>query len=200
MSISKADLNFIYEIGNLRWIMRMWQRFGGINFQNLTEHIYRVAWIALILAKHEKVADTDKILKMALVHDIGESRAGDVDYLARQYVERNEIKAIKEMLSDTALATEFIGLWEEYERRECIEAKIVKDADNLDVDFELREQQVKGESLASNWSQGRRFVAENKLYTKTAKKIWDQIYTSNPHAWHIDTNNRFTAGDWQKKK
>ena len=198
MPISQADLNLVFEIGNLRWIMRSWHRFGGIKFQNLTEHMYRVAWIALIIAKYEKVENTDRMLKMALIHDISESRAGDVDYLSRQYVERKEKEGVKDMLTDTSLADELIDLWEEYEKRECIESKIVKDADNIDVDFELREQAYKGERLDELWSEGRKFVAENKLYTNTAKKIWKAVQTQNPHHWHSTAKTRFNSGDWRK--
>ena len=94
----KPDINFLYEIGTIRYIDRMWKRFLNADFENLAEHHFRVAWIALVIAKHEKVDNTDKILKMALVHDIAESRTGDVDYLSRQYVERNEELGIKDIL------------------------------------------------------------------------------------------------------
>jgi putative hydrolase of HD superfamily len=61
---------------------------------------------------------------MVLVHDIAESRAGDVDYLARQYVERNEQLAMEDMLGGTSLETEFYALWEEYEARTSLETRI----------------------------------------------------------------------------
>lgn len=97
------DLDLLYELGALRLLDRQWVRFHLQGVANLTEHHYRVAWIAMILAKHEKATATDTIIKMALVHDIGESRTGDVDYLARQYVERNEHKAVRDMLLKTSL-------------------------------------------------------------------------------------------------
>lgn len=168
------------------------------DFANVSEHIFRVAWIALILAKHENIENTDKLLKMALVHDITESRTGDVNYISRQYTERKEHNAIRDILKDTSLEKEFIELWEECEKRETIEAKIIKDADNLDVDFELKEQSVMGGSLGKSLEEIREHVGANKLYTKAAKEIYQSLKSSDPHAWHRLGNNRFNSGDWKK--
>ncbi len=179
-------------------MQRTWRQFLNPDFANISEHIFRVAWIALILAKRENVKNTDKLLKMALVHDIPESRTGDVNYISRQYTERKEHNAIRDMLKDTTLEEEFIELWEECEKKETIEARIIKDADNLDVDFELQEQAAKGESIKSILNEVREHVGANKLYTESARKIYQALKNSNPNDWHIKGNNRFNGGDWKK--
>src|SRR5689334_1939819 len=97
------DIEFLYEIGSMRFIPRQWKRFLNSDFANLSEHHIRVIWLALIIAAGEKVKDTGKIVKMALVHDISESRTGDADYLARQYVQRDEELGTKDMLKNTSL-------------------------------------------------------------------------------------------------
>lgn len=168
------------------------------DFQNNAEHTFRVAWIALILAAREG-GNQEKILKMALLHDLPESRANDVDYLSRQYVERNENLGLADIISNTALEDELIKIWEEYETRKSIEAKIVKDADNLDVDLELVEQAAKGHQHKTLWKEKRRENVYPKLYTKSAKKLWKRIYSANPHDWHTKGRNRHNAGDWSKK-
>jgi putative hydrolases of HD superfamily len=195
----QRDLEFIYEIGALRHVQRMWSRFLKPEFQNNTEHMYRVMWIALIIAKHEHATNHEKILKMALVHDITESRTGDVDYISRQYVKRDQDRAIGDMLTGTPLDPEMTELWREYERRDCIEAKIVKDADNLDIDFELQEQKASGHTtLFASKANMRAAVAATKLYTSTAKAMWEAIQGSSPHDWHQNSPaNRFRSGDWK---
>ena len=171
--MAKRDIEFLFEMGSIRLIDRMWRRFHQKDFANLAEHHFRMFWIAMIIAAQEGDVDTGKIAKMVLVHDIAESRTGDVDYLARQYVERNEELGIRDMLANTAIEKEFLALWQEYETRETIEAKIVKDADNLDVDFELAEIAERGSKLVdARWLQKREIVGTTKLYTKTAQKIW----------------------------
>jgi putative hydrolase of HD superfamily len=192
------DINFLFEMGNIRLIDRMWRRFHTTNFANLADHHFRVFWIAMTIAAHEKDVDTGKVAKMALLHDIAESRAGDVDYLSRQYVVRNEELAAQDMLAGTSIEDEFYALWEEYEARESIEAKIVKDADNLDVDFELAEQAVNGSQLKDIKQAMRQSVADGKLYTQTAKKMFEQLQTSSPHDWHFKGRNRINSGDWKK--
>ncbi len=192
------DTNFLFEMGNIRYIDRMWRRFYTRDFANLAEHHFRMFWIAMVIAAHEKNVDTGRVAKLVLVHDIAESRTGDVDYLARQYTERNEELAIQDMLAGTALKDEFVELWEEYENRTSLEAKIAKDADNLDVDFELVEQAVNGNPLKNNWQENRTFVAKQKLYTQTAKKLFDQLTDANPHSWHLEGRNRRNNGDWRK--
>lgn len=192
------DLHFLYEVGTIRHIQRTWKQFLNADFENLSEHIFRVIWIALIIAKHEKNTNSEKILKLALVHDMSESRSVDVHYISRQFATRHEHQAIKATFDGTSLHDEFIQLFEEVELRESMESKIIKDADNLDVDLELKEQEYKGLHLSQKFAPMRKHVAQTKLYTKTAKKIWKLIQTSDPNDWHWLSSNRFTSGDWKK--
>lgn len=194
----QRDLEFLYEIGCLRHIQRTWRQFMNPNFQNLSEHILRVIWIALTLAKYEGVKNTEKIIKMALIHDLPESRSVDSHYISRQYVERFEKEALEDTLHDTAVKEEFLAIWHEYEERESIEAKIVKDADTLDVDLELKEQEYMGVKLGEDTLEGRQYVAQTKLYTESAKEFFYAIQESNPNDWHVKGKNRFTSGDWRK--
>lgn len=198
MDIHQRNIELMYEVGTLRYIPRMWRQFLNKDFANLAEHTLRVMWLSLLIAKYENVASTDKITKIALIHDISESRTGDVHYLSRQYTDRHEDKAVEDVFEDTIFENEFLPLIKEYELRETIESKIVKDADNLDVDFELKEQASKGWQI-KDWVKMRVFVSENKLHTETAKSIWRTLQTSDPHDWHSHANNRFVTGDWSKK-
>jgi 5'-deoxynucleotidase YfbR-like HD superfamily hydrolase len=194
------DVEFLFELGGLRHIDRMWHRFLGTDFANLTDHHFHVAWIALIIAARERKGDTAKILKMALVHDIAESRTGDVDYISRQYVQKDESQAIEDMLEDTSVHDDLLATWKEYENRECIESKIVKDADNLHVDIELCEQAAKGNSFPRDMQPGRQIVFKEKLYTKTARELYVEIEKSNPNDWHKNAKrNRYHGGDWGKQ-
>lgn len=197
MSIER-DMQLIYEVGCLRHINRTWEQMNGPGFSNLAEHHMRVAWIALLLAKHEGVTNHEKILKMALVHDLPESRTGDVHYISRLYTTRDESAAIKDILKDTSLDEDMTALWHEYEKHDCIESQIVKDADTLDVDFELHEQASKGNTLESVWRDGRKNSVYPRLYTKSAKRIWELIADSKVHDWHTLGKNRINSGDWSK--
>lgn len=200
MTTSKKDVNFLFEMGTIRYNTRMWRRFLSPNFANLAEHHFRVFWVAMMIAAQEKGVDTGKIAKMVLVHDISESRTGDVDYLSRQYVERNEDLGADDMLAGTSVEKEFIAIREEYETRETLEAKIVKDADTLDIDLELVEQAAMGnKSIGESLGKMRVEKVRPRLYTETAKKLFDEIIVANPHEWHATSRTRNNSGDWKEK-
>jgi putative hydrolase of HD superfamily len=183
-SVSR-DIDFLYEVGTLRYAIRTWSQFLNPNCQNLTEHLFRVVWIALVIAKHEGVTDTAKIIKMAMIHDVSESRSVDVNYVSRQYADRHEEAALADTLEGTVLSEEFLPIWEEYEKRESLESKIVKDADHLDVDLELKELEAMGNKLGNALYSSREKALESRFFTQTARNMWKEIQHSDPHHWHL---------------
>lgn len=193
----KKDLELIFELGCLRFIQRSWKQFLGPDFANLAEHHLRVAWLSMLLAKMEKRGDTGKIVKMAMVHDVAESRTGDVHYISRQYTKRNEHLAIKDIFKDTALDREMVNLWEEYEKRQSIESKIVKDADFLDVDFEIKERKAAGANFLNVWADNRKTIYK-LFYTDSARKLWKELNKANLTDWFKNARNRYTEGDLKK--
>ncbi|WP_430495928.1 HD domain-containing protein [Micromonospora trifolii] len=188
------DTQLIFEIGTMRHLARTWNQFGGVTFANVAEHTMRVAWISLVIASREG-ADCGKVVQLALIHDAAETRTGDVHYMSRLYTDRHEAKALDDMTAETSL--EWVQqLWHEYEQQESLEARIVKDADTLDVDFELRELAATGSHLPQIFKPIRDGV-NSKLRTKTAVELYESLLLTNPHSWHLQGKNRATAGDWQ---
>lgn len=189
-TVNPRDIEFLYEIGTLRLMQRTWVQFLQTNVADNADHIFRVMWIALTIARYENVKNEEKIIKMALIHDVAETRTPDTNYVSKIYSSRDEEKAMNHILKDTVFENEFEELFKEYENRKTIESQIVKDADNLDVDFELSEIYTRGHTIKKIW---KRTVVRNKLFTKTAKKIWDEIQTANPNKWHYNAHNKHTS-------
>lgn len=193
--MAKRDIEFLFEIGSLRNVPRAWQQVLTGKVQNVSEHIFRTTFIAWIIAVSEK-ADVAKVLKMCLIHDIAESRTGDIAFMHREYVTRHEELAEKHVFQDTSLAKEAGMLLKEYSERKSLEAKIVKDADNFDVDLELKELVRIGDSVAKMYQHDHRpKIRANKLYTKTVKRMWDEVQKTDPNAWHKALTN-----NWVKNK
>ncbi len=105
-------------------------------------------------------------------------------------------EAIRDMISGTSLESDLAKLWEELKLQESLEAKIVKDADTLDCDLELRESDAVGTSLLTALRETRDRAA-SRLYTDTARRLFGLIYSTDPHSWHVSGKNRMTAGDWK---
>lgn len=186
----KRDIDLLYEIGSLRYIPRGWIQHLRIDTANDLEHTIRVIFLSLILARYENVNNEETIIKMALLHDLPETRTADHSYVQKIYVKLFNKEATHDILYKTSL-NDFEKLIIEFEKQNTIEARIVKDADNLDIEFELQEITETGNALPKKWSKTRRWVRDNKLYTKSAKKMWDIIIKSDPSKWHIE-NNKWT--------
>jgi putative hydrolase of HD superfamily len=197
--MGNPNVNFLFEIGALKHIPRAWKQFIQDDVTNVSEHTFRVVWISLILAKMEGVGNTDKIMKMALIHDIPESRTGDPNYLTRQYITKDEEGAAEEILEGIAGGEEWLQIFDEYQKRETPEAKLVKDADILDVDFELKELGMRGNVAYKKFMDHRIEFVHDRLQTDSAKKLLKDILESDPYEWHLESpRNRFNGGDWQK--
>jgi len=194
--ITAKDVDLLYEVGALRHVPRTWHQFGGLPLANVSEHTLRVAWIGLILAAQEG-ADSGKVVRMAILHDLPESRTGDVNYLSRMYVARDEGRALADISSATVLEGDLRDLWKELEQQESIESQIVKDADNLDVDLELRERAFDGTDFSEMLRPARERLAL-KLHTAAAKALYEIVCSRNPHAWHFEGVNRINSGDWKE--
>lgn len=181
------NIELLFEIGSMRNIQRGWRQHLGMDCANVLDHTLRVIWISLILARREMVKDEEKIIKMAMVHDLAETRVSDLDYVSKAYVTADEETAARDLFAGTVF-NDLHEILKEYEKRDSIEAKIVKDADNLDVELELRELKEKGHQLPEKWARFRTLVRDEKLYTESAKLFWDEIQIADPASWHLKAN------------
>ncbi|MCP6720250.1 MAG: HD domain-containing protein [Patescibacteria group bacterium] len=189
---NKRDIEFLFEIGSLHNIQRGWRQHLGMDCANVLEHTLRVIWLALIIARKEGVKNEEKILKMALVHDIAETRTTDLSYIQKVYVDADENASARDLFEGTEVQNFYSDVLQEYEKRESIEAKIIKDADNLDIDLEIKELEERGSKLPKKWVKFRRMIRDEKLYTKSAKDLWDTLQVVDAADWHI------TANKWLK--
>lgn len=196
--MESKDVQFLFEVGSLRHLRRTWTQFGGLNFANVSEHSFRVAWIAIVIALNEK-ADVGRCAQMALLHDVPESRTGDVNYVQRMHTIRNESSALEDALAGSSFYDHLIDIWDEWEQRKTLESRIVHDADNLDCDLELREEEDRGSQLPGKLAPTRAAV-RSRISTESARQLFDEIAVSDPHEWHLVGRNRLTADDWAIKQ
>jgi putative hydrolase of HD superfamily len=190
---NERNIEFLFEIGSLRNVQRGWRQHLGMDCSNILEHTMRVIWLALIIARKDGVHNEEKIIKMAMVHDLAETRTTDLSYIQKVYVDANEDASAKDLFSETSVQNFYSDILQEYEKRESIEAKIVKDADNLDIDLELKELEERGSQLSKKWADFRKMVRDKKLYTQSAKDLWDVLQKVDVADWHL------TANKWVKQ-
>lgn len=175
----KNIANFLYEVGMLAKTPRSGFHFLGTGKQSVAEHISRTVFIAYTLAQLDGKADTLKIFKMALFHDISETRISDLNHIHQKYVERKEHSAIQDISDTVPFGQDILNTLGEYEKRESPESIIVKDADILEWIISLKEEIDIGNTRAFD----RIDYAISLLKTPIAQKIAGTIMTTESSDW-----------------
>lgn len=134
------NLEVLYQIFKLKnlyrqgWLKRDIPESKG---ESVADHTFGTAMTAWIIAKRLKLKlDNEKLLKMALVHEIGEIYAGDitpVDGISLEQKYELELKSVKKVFSSYPEGEEFINLWIEFEEAESAEAKFLKQIDKFEM-------------------------------------------------------------------
>lgn len=135
--VIKGRLLFLKEAENLKNVIRSSHTSNGRD-ESTAEHTWRLALLALVFEDELKYLDFSKVLKMCLVHDLGETINGDVPATEKQnhpnkdIQERNDLLLLTQSL-DEPLRSSLLGLWEEYEAGHTEEAIAVKALDKLET-------------------------------------------------------------------
>lgn len=186
----KKSVNFLYEIGTLRKIARSHRQnlYTDDLSDNIASHSYRVTMIGYLLSTLEN-ADTNKVIKMCLLHDTDETRSNDQNWVHKKYVKVFGDEIQDDQLAFATKSSEFHTIKNEYSKRESKESKIAKDADFLDQILLLKEYAWAGNHEAERWLSGK---SEEFLSTKSAKKLCKEIKKQKPSDWwkNIWTNKR----------
>ena len=109
---------------------------SGGRRESVAEHCWRVSLMAYWLRDEFPEADMDKVIRMLLIHDLGEAFTGDIPAFEKTEAhEEAEAKALKEWVESLPepFAAEMAELYAEMEARETVEAKIYKALDGLEA-------------------------------------------------------------------
>lgn len=175
--MNKQDLiKIIRQIGKSKSIKRTgWVREGIKDSESVAEHSFKLAVLAFILAPQLKV-DQDKLIKMAIIHDLGEIKTGDVvtarggkvDYQIKEIKETEEKEFIRKIFKNHK---EFVSLFEEITERKTEESKLLAQLDRLEMAFQALEyEKEQGVDLSE-------FFVDADLNIKDPflKEIMDQV-------------------------
>ena len=126
---------FFAELDALKLVERRTYIEGGVRLENSAEHSWHVAMAAWVLAEHLKYdVSLEKLLKLALVHDLGEIDGGDTFlYSAERNAASDKERACVLRLATKyeSLVPDLLKLWEEQEAGTTQEARLLKVADRL---------------------------------------------------------------------
>ena len=130
-------LNFLREAERLKSVLRSGFTSSG-RPESTAEHSWRLALMALVFADELPKLDIAKVLKLCVVHDLGEAIHGDIPAICqsahpdKSAQEREDLQTLTRDL-DPLLRAEILALWDEYESAATPEAQAVKAFDKLET-------------------------------------------------------------------
>jgi putative hydrolase of HD superfamily len=162
-------LDFLLEGATLKWMPRTgWAMRGVPQVESVAEHTFGVAFVCLALVDALTMdmgqdsslprLSLEKVLVIALLHDLAEVRLTDLPASARRLIPEEvkrqaEIQALSDMLAPLSRAAGWQELWQEFEDESSPEGDLVRDADKLEMMVQcLRYEQAGCRGLAEFWA------------------------------------------------
>jgi putative hydrolase of HD superfamily len=137
-------LSTLIELQRLKRLDRTGWTLRGLpnGTESVAAHSFGVSATAMLLADRCRARgvslNVEKLLRIALLHDWAEVRVGDMPRTATLYFgaearKQAETAAFSDIVSQIDDDGSYLDLYNDYERRESLEAKLVKAADVLDL-------------------------------------------------------------------
>lgn len=185
----KNIANFLFEAGMLKRTPRTGYQFLGSGAESVAEHIFRTIYIGYVLGRMAGTGkvNVDRIVKMCMFHDLPEARTGDQNYVNKKYVDVNTEKAVDDMASPLPFGGEIKDLIREFEEGGTEEARIARDADQLEFIIALKEHKDLGNTYAQEWLE----FSIKRLQTDRAKDLAKTILETDSSLWWFSDK-----GEW----
>lgn len=181
-----ADL--LFEGHMLKRLPRSGYQFLGAGGESVAEHTYVTAFIALVLSRLVPDVDAGRLIAMCLIHDLPESRTGDLNSVQKRYVTADEDTAMADALSGVPFAEEFRSLLDEFNAGETLEAQLARDADQLSFIVDLKSLSDRGYRTPEKWLP----YLLDRLQTEPGKTLAREIASRDWDGWwldnYVDTN------------
>src|SRR5918992_5071150 len=136
-------LDFLRAAESLKTVSRSGYTSAG-RPESVAEHTWRLSLMALLLAPQFPEVDFARLIKICIVHDLGEAIGGDIPapeqarrvatgaVAGKAAEERRDLVALVQPLP-VALRDEITSLWDEYEAAQSPEARLAKALDKLET-------------------------------------------------------------------
>ncbi|WP_175835294.1 HD domain-containing protein [Burkholderia anthina] len=164
-----ARLDFLREAERLKDVLRSGHTSSG-RPESTAEHSWRLCLMALVFADALPNVDTLKLLKLCVVHDLGEALHGDIPAIEqtahpdKSMQERDDLLTLTADL-DRTLRDKIVALWDEYEAAASPEARAAKALDKLETILQHNQGSNPPDfDYAFNLGYGRRYTDAAPLF------------------------------------
>ncbi|MCW7760675.1 HD domain-containing protein [Photorhabdus luminescens] len=171
-------ISFLMELDKLKKVQRRTKLLDNHRRENSAEHSWHFAIAAMSFAPYVKGVDIQRVIQMALIHDIVEIDAGDVmvyDLAAREAIHEQEIKAADRLfgLLPEPQKNHFMSLWQEYEAAESQDARFALTLDRLMP--MLMNLYNKGQSWVEDGIRFEQVISRNKFIADVYPELWQYL-------------------------
>lgn len=171
-------LDFFKNSANLKNIPRQgWiDKLSISNPESVSDHSYSMAIMCMIISDLRNL-NSEKILKMALLHDLAESIIGDftpeqIGKEKKKKLENNAFEKIVKNLPEQ-IKSKYLEIWFEYQDNTSPEAKLIHQIDKLEMVLQAKIYQKNGydkEKIESFFNSAKKEISDSKL-----KELFIQI-------------------------
>lgn len=119
---------------------------SGGRRESVAEHSWRITLMAYLVSDEFPEADLQKIMKMCLIHDLGEAFTGDIPTFEKTETDsEKEADVLGEWVESLPepFCKEMAELYEEMEEQQTLEARIYKSLDKLEALIQHNESDIK---------------------------------------------------------
>jgi len=145
--------------------------------ESVAEHTWRLCLMAMVLFGRAEDIDLARLLRMCLIHDLGEAVGGDVPAPAqvagspKSGQERVDLLSLVEPLPG-AIRREILELWDEYEAASSPEAKLAKGLDKLETILQHTQGRNPADfNYAFNLDYGQRYTAADPVLAALRSRL-----------------------------
>lgn len=177
-------LTFLLNTAGSKKLKRTGWKMEKINNpESIAEHSFQLSIIAMVFADHFGL-DTERLIKMAIVHDLGELVTGDIVWTRGKIwdIEKRKAKEISELLGIIKIfktidkANEFKKIFEEMMERKTPEAIIFWQLDKVEMAIQALEYEKEtGKNLEEF------FVSSDlQIQSPFLRKIFKEVLKQRP--------------------
>lgn len=141
--IAEHLIDFLLKLYALKRVPRIGWLIIGVpkcSVESVSDHSFFVTLMAYLLGFYLRNVDSEKLIKLALLHDLSESIVHDIGGKARELIPRHirkeaEYIGLRNIIPDDlkAVKKDILALWKEYVEGSSKEAKIIRLLDKLEM-------------------------------------------------------------------
>ena len=145
--------------------------------ESVAEHCWMMTLMAFFMKDEFPEVDMDKVIKMCIIHDLGEVFTGDIPTFEKTAANEQTEEALLHNWVNTLpenYAAEMLALYDEMAKRETVEAKVYKAIDSLEA---LIQHNISDLStwIPNEYELNKTYADDKVAFSEYLKKLREEI-------------------------